>query len=176
MGVRCPEIDLEHGRDRVVLPVSDLLPPAPRAAIGGVTVSPSSGLTHPSVEQPFVQEPLDMRGLSGVFPMEQVERDDAAIQDYRSTSREKEGTIERDPIAVTEKAKMALGIELAVDPLRQFAIYIDSIPAKLLDYVDSFGEVLQNELGKQLTKALDAHVSPRCSRAPLRSDWKARTC
>lgn len=148
------EFDLEHGRDRVTLPLARLLPPAPMAAIGGVTINPSSGLTAPSVEQPFVQQPMDTRGLGGVFPTEQLDPGEAAIQDFRATSRETEGTIERDPIATSEKAKMALGIELVVDPLKQFALYIDSIPNKAFDYVETLGEVLENELGKQLTEAL----------------------
>ncbi|HEY4897083.1 MAG TPA: hypothetical protein VII01_13435 [Solirubrobacteraceae bacterium] len=151
------QFDLEHGRDRVTLPLSELLPLSPRAVIGGVTVSPSSGLTHPALEQPFVQQPLDMRGLSGVFPSEQLDPGEAAIQDFRQTSREVEGTIERDPISKAEKAKMAMGIELAVDPLRQFALYTDDIPIKLLDYVEMLGEVLLNDLGKQLIKARAAH-------------------
>src|SRR5262249_44435624 len=121
----------------------------------GVTITPPGGLTYPSLEQSLIPQPFDERNLSSVFPSEALDEKQASIQDYRQTSRQVEGEIIRDPIARTEKAKLNVNIELAVDQLRQLACWIDSFPEKLLYYVEGSAEMLANELGKQLRKRLD---------------------
>jgi hypothetical protein len=149
-------IDLEQGRSRVDVPLSDLLRGEPMA---GVIVTPSGGLTSPQYLEPFTPLPRDVRHIWPYFPGEQVDPGIMSVANYKQTgSRTVTGEIERDPVATTSKAKLGLAVTLETPPLKQLAIVVNEIPAKLLEAVDTFGEWLQAELSYQLSLALDQHV------------------
>ena len=151
------ELRLGEGRNRVNLPLGDLIGSQAMAAL---SVSPSSGLTAPAIPAPFMQMARDERHVWMVFPSgESLDPEVAAITDYRQTgSRTVTGSVERDPVATTpEKATLGLQIELVTPPLRQFAVIADEIPSKLFDFIPALQAFLQSEMAYQVHLALDAH-------------------
>jgi hypothetical protein len=150
-------IDLASGVDRVETALTSLLGPTPLAA-GGVSVTPSSELSAPLHEQPFIPMPLDTRGLFAYLPGEQLDGTTPSIADYKQVSREVEKEITRDPIATSAKAELKAGIELATDPLLQFALFLPGVQAKLFDYIEGFTQLLQAEMQGLLVKRLNLHI------------------
>jgi hypothetical protein len=151
------ELSLAEGRNRVNLPLGDMLR---SPAMAAVTVTPSSGLSQPSMEVPFVQTARDERHIwQAIPPGEPVDIGTAAITDYKQTgSRTVTGSVERDPIATTSKAKLGLAVSLENLPLKQFAVVVNEVPAKLFDFIPIFQQFLVSELSYQISLALDAHV------------------
>jgi hypothetical protein len=152
------ELRLSEGQNRVNLPLSHLLH---SPAMAAVSVTPSTGLTQPSVMAPLVELARDERHLWMVLPSgELLDPETASISDYRQTgSRTVVGSVERDPVALTpEKATLALELELVNTPLRQFAVICDEIPFKLFDYAPTLQAWLQSEMSYQISLALDQHV------------------
>jgi hypothetical protein len=149
-------LSISGGQLRVDMPARDLLR-SPMAA--GLKVSPSEGLTAPAYEVPgLVQMGADRRGLYGVFPRQQVEQGDLALTEFQQTgSRTLTGTIERDPVAVTEKAKLELEVTLATPSLVQWAAVIEKVPSRLFDSVPALLAFLESELKYQVELGVDAH-------------------
>jgi len=149
------ELDLERGHTRVDLGLADLARLEPRAS---VSVTPSTGWTAPSIIAPFIPEARDERHLFMAFPGAPVEAKDMAITEFRQTgSRTVTGTVERDPLAVTEKAKLSLGVELATPTLSTFAVVLEDVPSKLLEAVEVAEQFFAAELGYAVKQALDSH-------------------
>lgn len=92
----------------------------------------------------------------------------AKVINLETVGRTVTGSVERDPVATTEKAKLDLGVELATDPVRQFAAVVDKVPAKLFEIESAFEAFLRSELLYQLERAIDAHTITRIlAAAPL---------
>lgn len=92
----------------------------------------------------------------------------ATVIDLDNLGRTVTGEVERDPGATSEKAKLDLGIELATDPVRQFAAIVEKVPVKLFDVVGALEALLRNELQYQHERAIDAHaVGKILAAAPL---------
>ena len=79
-------IDLARGVDRVEVPLSRLLGARTPMAAGGLTVT--GDLSVPALLQPVAGLPLDTRGLFAYLQGEQLDPTDAAISDFKVTSRE----------------------------------------------------------------------------------------
>ncbi len=149
------ELDLREGRNRVDVPLGDLLH---SPAMVGIAVSPSSGLTAPATYGPFIEKAQDTRHVWEAFPEQQLELGVLAISDYRQTgSRTVTGSIERDPASTAAKATLALSVTLETPPLKQLALLVEDVPVKLLE-IEGFDAFLRNELAYQLSRSLDAHV------------------
>ena len=114
----------------------------------------------PSRFRPGVTEMArDDRHVWMAFPVEDVEASDLGVSDYRQIGeRSVTGNVERDPVSLAEKAKLNIEVEAETTPLRQLAVFIDKVPAKLIEAVDTFEDFLTSELSYQLSVALDAHV------------------
>jgi hypothetical protein len=149
------EFDLRAGRNRADMEAADLM----RSPMASLTVTPSSDLTAPTVSVPFMQQAQDRRFLYPSFVRNPTDPSVMAISEYRQTGgRTVTGSVERDPIATTEKAKLALKVELETPTLKQFAGVIEEVPMKLFDVVPVLVAFLENELRYQIDLALDAHV------------------
>jgi hypothetical protein len=148
------ELDLAEGRNRVDVPLGDLLD-----TFGSITVTPSSGLKAPALMQAFIAKAQDQRHIHEAFPVTQLDPTVLAIADYRQTgSRTVTGSVERDPASTESKAKLALSVELETPPLKQQAIVLDDVPVKLIEAIEGFDAFLRNEMVYQLNLALDAHT------------------
>jgi hypothetical protein len=149
------ELNLAAGHTRVDMAARDLL----RRPLAAVTVSPSEGLTAPSVAGPFVSKPADRRFLYPLLQHESVDGGALALTEYKQTgSRTVTGEVERDPVNDSVKADLALGVTLATPSLKQFAVTISNVPSQLLESIDVFYSFLRSEMGYQLDLAVDAHV------------------
>jgi hypothetical protein len=168
------ELSLADGRNRVNVPLGDLMR---SPAMAAVKVTPSSGLTAPAIEAPFTQSARDERHIWTVFPSgEPVDVEIAAITDYRQKgSRTVTGSVERDPVATTSKAKLGLEVELVSAPLKQFAVVIEKVPAKLFDFIPVFQAFLNNEAAYQVSLALDAHCLAQIAAATPASGLEGAT-
>jgi hypothetical protein len=93
----------------------------------------------------------------------------ATVINLESLGRVVEGEIERDPVATTSKATLSLKTELATDPLRQFAIVAEDIPAKLFEIDElALERWLRDELHYQILRSIDVHIIARIlDAAPL---------
>jgi hypothetical protein len=155
------------------VPLDSLLKPPAYGAIG---VTPAAGWTAPSYEvEGVVPIARDVRFLYPLLPSQQVEPGDLGVQELKQTGkREATGAVERDPMATTAKAAYASGITLVQEPLKQLAIYADSVPSKLFDAAQGLGDGpgmaapalgpgslllawLTTDLGYMLERAYDAH-------------------
>jgi hypothetical protein len=151
------ELDLQHGVTRVDMPAADLI--FDHEAMAAVTVNPSSGLTEPAYRAALAQKGQDRRYLYTELADQPIDNGDLAVTEFRQTgSRTVTGNIERDPVATTDKATLALAVELANESLSQFAAVVEDVPAKLFDVEAAFAAFLQSELLFQIERALDAHV------------------
>jgi hypothetical protein len=149
------ELDPQAGRNRVDVPLGDLLR---SPAMAGLTVTPSSGLSAPALYGPFIEKAQDTRHIWEAFPFQQLDPGVLAISDYRqSGARTVTGAVERDPVSTASKAKLALAVTLETPPLKQQALIVDGVPAKLLE-IEGFDLFLRNELAYQLSLSLDKHV------------------
>jgi hypothetical protein len=149
------ELNLGAGNTRVEMAARDLL----RSPMAAVTVSPSEGLTAPSVVGQFVQKPADKRFLYPLLAHQPVDPGVLALTEFTQTgSRTVTGEVERDPVATTTKADLALGVALATPSLKQFAVTISKVPSQLLESIDVFYSFLRSEMAYQLDLAVDAHV------------------
>lgn len=148
-------IDLESGRSRVDLPLGELLNSGPMASL---TVSPSSGIKNPSIfEQGVEAMGRDFRHLAAYFNGEQVDPSILGVADWKQSGRSVSGTVERDQMAVTSKAKLSVTVTAEQTALKTLAIVLDKIPVKLIESQEGFTSFLQAELAYQLALALDAH-------------------
>ena len=84
--------------------------------------------------------------------------DALSIQDFVQTVRTVTGTVERSPVATTDKAILATTLTLANEAVKQLAVIMDAIPVALLESVDGMRTFFEQELRFQIEKALDAHV------------------
>ena len=100
--------ELASGNQQVKLEARNLL----RSPMAAVTTTPSEALKAPSIELPFLPLPADRRFIYPVFQRGQLEGGSLALTEFRQTSRTLTGEVERDPVAATTKADLALGIEL----------------------------------------------------------------
>lgn len=149
------EFDLRGGRNRVDMQAVDLM----RRPMAALTVTPSSDLTAPTIMVPFMQQAQDRRFLYPSFVRNPIDPSVMAISEYRQTGgRTVTGSVERDPVATTEKAKLALKVALETPTLKQFAGVVEEVPTKLFDVVPVLVSFLENELRYQIDIALDAHV------------------
>jgi hypothetical protein len=155
------------------VPLDSLMRPPTLAT---TSLTPSSGLSAPAYEvEGIVPLARDTRfGLTQNLRSQQVEQGDLALAEFRQVgTRTVTGAIERDPVATSEKAKLATSIELVTPSLKQLAIIQDGVPSKLFDAVQGLGdsaspaalpgaglllEWLRSELQYQLNRALDAHI------------------
>jgi hypothetical protein len=144
--------------------------------LGVTSITPPSGLTAPQFEiEGVIPLSKDTRFLYPLLKQQQVEQGDLSLAEFKqSGTRTVSGAVERDPAAVTEKAKLALGLELVTPSLKQLAIFADAVPSKLFPAVEGLGdgggivgavptgglllEWLRTELAYQLDKALDSHT------------------
>jgi hypothetical protein len=151
-------IDLEAGRTRADVPLSTLVRGEPMAA--GVGLTPSEGLTVPALQPTVVAEKaMDVRFLAPLLPRVQLEAGVNAIDDWVQTgSRTVEGTVERDPFATSEKAKVSVDVASVTPSLKQFAALIEKMQKRLLETMPQAGAFLAAELQFVLEKALDTHV------------------
>lgn len=148
-------LDLPGGVNRVVVPAVDLLPDR----MAAVDVTPSSHLTQPAVRAPFAPLGQDRRFLFPSLVRQPLDNTELAVSEFRQTgSRTVTGSVERDPVATTTKAKLDLSIELATESARQFAVVIDDVPNKLFEVEPALMGFLNNELGYQVNLAVDAHA------------------
>jgi hypothetical protein len=86
---------------------------------------------------------------------------DAEVINLNQRGRTVEGEIERDPIETTVKANLGLSLAYVNDPVRQFAILANDVPAKLLDSEILTLDFLRQEMQWQLERALDQHLVER---------------
>jgi hypothetical protein len=87
---------------------------------------------------------------------------DLVISDYRQTVRgATTGTVERSPVATTDKATLPVTVAVANDPMSQVACILDGIPVAVVEALPSFRQFADDELRFQLAKALDAHLYGR---------------
>jgi hypothetical protein len=165
-------IDVSKGVFQASVSLGELMKGPPLAA---TSITPPSGLTAPGFEVEGIT-PLarDVRFLTPHLRSQQVDQGDLAIQSFEQHgSRAVSGAVERDPVATTEKAKLALGLELVTPPLKQLALIADGTPEKLFSGVQGLGdsagtaapltgglllEWLRGELQYQLDLSLDSHV------------------
>ena len=114
-----------------------MVPPA----LAATTITPSSGLTAPAYEVGgIVPIARDTRFLYPLLRSQQVEQGDMAIQEFKQVGERKvSGAIERDPVATTEKAKLALSLELATPPQAARDLR-GHVPSKLFDAVSGLGD------------------------------------
>jgi hypothetical protein len=164
VGARGLEAPVDVGR--VIRP-----PGSPFAA---TTITPASELPAPGYEVSGIQ-PLgrDERFLLAALLQLKIEPGDMAVQALTQTGkREVEGTIERDPIAKTEKAKSKDALTLETPKVKQFAIRKEGLPDKLFYVTDGLGDTAglpapaggallqwaRDELTYDLRVASDLHV------------------
>jgi hypothetical protein len=168
------ELNLAEGRNRVNLPLGDLLR---SPAMAAVKVTPSSGISAPTVSAPFMQLARDERHVWMLFPTgERLNPDTAAIQDYRQKgSRTVTGSVPRDPVATTSKAKLGLEVELVNTPLKQFAVVVEKVPSKLFDFIPAFQAFLNSEMAFQISLALDVHCLAQITAATPPSGLEGAT-
>jgi hypothetical protein len=83
------------------------------------------------------------------------------VSDFRQTVRGVTGTVERSPVATTEKARLGVGIEHVLDPSRQLAVLLDEVPNAVLAAAPLFRRFFDSEGRLAIDKALDAHVLGR---------------
>jgi hypothetical protein len=86
---------------------------------------------------------------------------DATAVTLIAPARNVTGDVERDPMATSEKAKLALKVEHVQDSVRQFAALVEDVPVKLFDVLDNLTAFLRNELLYQLERGVDAHTISR---------------
>ena len=101
--------------------------------------------------------PADERYLYPVLPSQ----DPGAalhVQDFRVTARGVTGTIERDPLATTDKAEADVTIEGFTADMKQLAVMVAGVPNALLASEAQLSSVLESEMNLKLRGALDAHV------------------
>jgi hypothetical protein len=110
------------------------------------------------VEPGLIALGADQRFAFPQFPS--IDAGDAlVISDYRQTVRGAPvGTVERSPVATTDKAQLPVTVAVANDPMSQVAIVLDGIPVAVVEALPQFRTFADNELRFQLFKALDAHL------------------
>jgi hypothetical protein len=173
------EVNPSAGVFQASVPLDSLMKPP---ALGATSITPSSGLTAPGFEVEGIT-PLarDLRFLTPHLRSQPVDQGDMAIQSFEQHgSRTVSGAVERDPVATSEKARLALSLELVTPPLKQMALIADGVPSKLFDATAGLGdstvtappltaslllEWLRGELQFQLDKSLDAHVMSQLASA-----------
>jgi hypothetical protein len=110
------------------------------------------------VESGLVAMGADQRFAFPMFPSVDA-GPDLVISDYRQSVRGAPvGTVERSPVATTDKAQLPVTIVPVNDPMSQVAIVLDGIPLAVVEALPQFRTFADNELRFQLFKALDAHV------------------
>lgn len=74
-----------------------------------------------------------------VFPNLQTENveGESAVSTFHQTSRTLTGNVQRNLDATTDKAKLDIELEHAVEALKQFALVIEDIPNAVLESVDN---------------------------------------
>jgi hypothetical protein len=161
------QIDPAAGQFQAEVSLGELMKPS---MYGATTITPSSGLVAPAYEVPGVQAMArDTRFIYPWLRAQEVDRGDLAVQSFEQRApRTVSGSIERDPVATTEKAKLALALELVNPPLKQLAVLADAVPNALFDATAGLGDLaggegllvdwLRAECSFQLSRALDAHI------------------
>jgi hypothetical protein len=110
------------------------------------------------VEAGIVALGADERFAFPQFPMIDAGTD-LVISDYRQTVRGAPvGTVERSPVAATDKATPPITVAVANDPMSQVGIILDGVPVAVVEALPSFRQFADTELRFQLAKALDAHL------------------
>jgi len=145
------QLDLAGGVTRLDVPARDLL-------AAGFNIEPGEGLSAPAMELPFMQRAQPRLFLYPAFPRGEVDQGDLALTEFRQTgSRTVEGTVARDPVATSAKAKLGLTVELVTPKLVQWAVVVENVPAQLFNSVEALRGFLENELRYQIDLATDAH-------------------
>ena len=81
-----------------------------------------------------------------------------AVSDFVQTVRTLTGAVERAIDAVTVKATVDTTIVSSVEPIKQFAVTLDSVPNAVLESAPQIIAFLDGEGRFQVNKAIDTHV------------------
>jgi hypothetical protein len=145
-------IDLARGETRVDMAAQSLL----QAQIGsGAYRAPGSAtsVTTPSERAAAGQI------LYSAFPQQGLAGAEFAISDFTiSFSASGVTGVERPVDATTEKADVPATVALATPQVRQFAVTIHDVPAKLFDNFGALTAFLEQEMRRRLDLAIDEHV------------------
>lgn len=149
-------LDLQRGETQVSMGLDSLIA-RPLAALEW---TPDAGSSRaPSYRAPMVEKAADRRFVYSVFQRQQIDSGDLAITEYvQFGQRAVTGSVERDPSAITDKASVGLQVKLATENVKQFAVVVENVPAKLFDAEPALTAFLRNELQLQVSLALDQHV------------------
>jgi hypothetical protein len=113
------------------------------------------------VEAGIVALGADERFAFPMFPMIDAGTD-LVISDYRQTVRGAPvGTVERSPVAITDKATLPVTVAVANDPMSQVAIILEGVPVAVVEALPQFRTFAGSELRFQLAKALDPTSTPK---------------
>lgn len=133
-----------HKRPVVALPLAQALP-----AVETWKVRPPEGIL------PLGQ---DRRWLYPHLPTRTLDDGTTAVEDFRQTTRTVTGSVERDPAATTEKARLDVGIEHVVTKVAQLAVVVPDIPNQVLESIDTAAAFFTSEGRFVVEQALDQHV------------------
>ena len=123
-----------------------------------LTTEPFIAATQPVAGVAILPE--DTRYIHPLMPRRDAGTD-LAVVDYRLTVRADSGgsaAVERDPTATTDKATIDRTVEEFVSDMREFAVLIEDIPNAVMAAAPDLSTLLQTELNRRLSRALDAHV------------------
>jgi hypothetical protein len=122
-----------------------------------------------AVQGPFVGFSQDERYLSGVFPTQDL-GEALSINDFRQTgTRSVTGSVERDPVATTDKAELDVSIEAVNEEVRQLAVLISDVPNAVFEAEATLRQFLMSEMRLQINEALDQHIISRIYEAEPQS-------
>jgi hypothetical protein len=167
------ELDLGAGKLQVDVPASSLL----YAAAPRIPGSPGAG-SSVSAARTVAAADLSSRWLFPTLESQPIGADssDLVTTDYTLSFNQGELTggltgVERDPSAVTDKANMAYTVTVATPTLKQFAVVVEDLPAKLWDSQSSLQALFENQVAQQLSRTFDAKVVGQIQSAgPLNSN------
>ncbi|MBE3590438.1 MAG: phage major capsid protein [Firmicutes bacterium] len=100
----------------------------------------------------------DTRWLYPLLPSRNLDGATTAVEDFRQTSRAVTGSVERDPAATDEKARLNVAVEHVVEKVRQLAVVIPDIPNQVLESIDTAAAFFTGEGQFAVEQALDQHV------------------
>ena len=144
-------LDLDRGKTRVDVPLGSLVAQGFGVPTGGSEVATSRA--------PLAQPAQDNRFLFPALPQRSLDDGVLAIVDFvQSGSRAVSGSIERDPMATTEKAELALALSAESEDVKQLAVTVSDVPEKLFAAEPALNGFLREEIGYALRVALDAYV------------------
>jgi hypothetical protein len=112
----------------------------------------------PATRAPFVELTVDKRY---VYPKLQQGSlgEDLAITEYvESAAPTVTGSIERDPLATTDKATMDVAFDYVAEKAKQLAVVVENLPAAILTSFPTFAGVINSRMQGQLDQAADEHV------------------